>query len=127
MRAALSIVLAFIMVAALILSAYVVYRWKFYLEDTGVRLSFRTFRKFYDIAPEKYHYYYGYIRYQIDRYQEQNISMKTPIDHVKYVLWRRKIERRKATAESVKVTQKYIDCVRKDIENLTGGDTESNS
>lgn len=111
----------------LVATANIVMDWHDELGDNDVRLSFRTFRKFYDIAPEKYHCYYGYIWYQIGRCQGQNIVMKTPIDYLKYVLWRRKIERRKATAESVKITQKYIDCVRKDIENFTGGDTESNS
>lgn len=105
----------------------IVMDWHDALGDDDVRLSFRTFRKFYDIAPEKYNCRYYYIRYRIDRCQGQVIVMKTPIDYLKYVLWRRKIERRKATAESVKVTQKYLDSVRKDIENFKGGDTESNS
>ena len=127
MKILLTVITVLLWLGLVVATVSIVMDWHDALGDNDVRLSFRTFRKFYDIAPEKYNCRHYYIRYRIDRYQGQDIVMKTPIDYLKYVLWRRKIERRKATAESGKVTQKYIDCVRKDIENLTGGDTESNS
>lgn len=109
--------LLIVVVAAVLIA--ITAEWHDTLDDADVRLSFRTFRKFYDIAPEKYHCYHGYIWYQIDICHGQNIVMKTPIDYAKYVYWRRKIERRKDAAESAKATQKYLDSVRKDIENYT--------
>jgi hypothetical protein len=126
MRTLFAIIFGLLIVVVMAVSIVIIADWYCMLDDKDVRLSFRAFRKFYNVAPEKYHCYYGYIRYQTGRYSHQNIVMKTPIDYVKYVLWRRKIERRKATAENVKATQKYVDSVRKDIENYNGGDTESN-
>lgn len=127
MKTLFAIIFVLLITVVVAVSIVIIAGWHGTLGDTDVRLSFRSFRKFYGIAPEKYNCYHGYIWYQIGRCQGQSIVMKTPIDYLKYVLWRRKIERREATAESVKITQKYIDCVRKDIENFTGGDTESNS
>lgn len=127
MRTLFTIIFGLLIVVVAAVLIVILTDWCGMLDDNDVRLSFRTFRKFYGIAPEKYHCYHSYIRYRIGRCQAQNIVMKTPVDHAKYVIWRRKIERRKATAESAKVTQKYLDCVRKDIERFADGDTESNS
>lgn len=127
MRTLFAIIFVLLIVVVVVVSITIIADCHGMLDDNDVRLSFRTFRKFYDIAPEKYHCYHGYIRYRIGRCQGQNIVMKTPLDYAKYVIWRRKIERRKVTAKNAKVTQEYIDCVRKDIERFTGGDTESNS
>lgn len=97
-------------------------------EYSDVRLSFRTFRKFYAIASEKYECYWNYISYRDNEHcGVQNITMKTPIDHARYILWQHQKDRREGQAVNAKATQKYLDCVRKDIENYKDGDTESNS
>lgn len=127
MKTLIATIFGLLIVVVVAVTVAIFIGWHDVLDDEDVQLSFRAFRKFYAIAPEKYSCYRRYILYRNDRGTYQCIDMKTPIDYAKYILWRRKIERRKAAAKSAKETQEYIDNVRKDIENFTGGDTESNS
>ena len=127
MKTLLSVVFVLLVVGLVIATATIVINWYDELGDNDVRLPFRSFRKFYDIAPEKYRCRSTYIWYQFDRSTSYPIVMKTPIDLAWYILWMRGKERRASVVKGTKVTQSYLDCVRKDIENYTGGDTESNS
>lgn len=93
--------------------------WAVSLSSGAVWLSFSSFRKFYDIAPEKYELSYCEIAYHITKtYHWQGINMKTPIDYVRYWLWLRKKNRHKIATDKVKRTQEYINCVRKDLERF---------
>ena len=94
--------------------------WAFSLCNNAVWLSFNSFRKFYDIAPEKYELCGDSITYHITRaYRWQAINMKTPIDYVRYWLWLRKKNRHKKATDNINRTQEYINCVRKDLEKFT--------
>nr|DAO57519.1 MAG TPA: hypothetical protein [Caudoviricetes sp.] len=94
--------------------------WAFSLCNDAVWLSFSSFRKYYDTAPEKYELSYYEIAYHITRaYRWQAINMKTPIDYVRYWLWLRKKNRHKKTTDNINRTQEYINCVRKDLEKFT--------
>lgn len=93
--------------------------WAFSLCNNAVWLSFNSFRKFYDIAPEKYELCLDSITYHASFRHWQYINMKTPVDYVRYWLWLRKKNRHKTTVDKVKRTQEYINCVRKDLERFT--------
>ena len=92
--------------------------WAFSLRSNAVWLSFNSFRKFYDIAPDNYEFSYDCILYNNGRHC-QYINMKTPIDYARYCLLYKKKNRQKKNIDNVKRTQAYIDCVRKDLEKFT--------
>ena len=123
----LTAIAASLLVGLVIATIIIVADWYDALTDDDVRLSFRSFGKFYGIAPEQYECYSRSVRYRDNPCHGYRIVMKTPLDHARYIIWRRRKERRASAAKGAKVTQKYLDCVRKDIERFTDGDTESNS
>lgn len=93
--------------------------WACLLSSDAVWLSFSSFRKFYDIAPEKYELCWDGVAYHVSSYCWQYINMKTPVDYARYWLWWRKKNRHKKATDKVKRTQEYINCVRKDLEKFT--------
>lgn len=128
MKTLLTVIFGLLVAGAVIAAIAVTVDLIMLTEYSDVRLSFRSFCKFYAIAPEKYECYSDYVSYRDDEYcNTQHIVMKTPIDHARYILWWRKKGRIDENAANAKATQKYLDCVRQDIERFTGCDTESNS
>ena len=116
----IALFIALIIVSIIMITVVSVVWWAFSLSSNAVWLSFNSFRKFYDIAPEKYELSYYEIAYHITRtYHWQAINMKTPIDYVRYWLWLRKKNRHKIAADNINRTQEYINCVRKDLEKFT--------
>lgn len=113
----LSIFLVVIVAITIILA-----EWGCSLANDAVWLSFNSFRKFYEIAPEKYELCWDGVAYYVSSRYWQYINMKTPIDYVRYWLWLRKKNRHKKTIDKVKRTQEYIDCVWKDLEKFTEGE-----
>lgn len=111
--------IALIIVSTIIIIVVSVVWWAVSLSSDAVWLSFSSFRKFYDIAPEKYLLYWDGAAYSTELYHWQYINMKTPIDYARYWLWWRKKKRHKKTTDKVKRTQEYINCVRKDLERFT--------
>lgn len=109
---------------ALIIVAVIVaiVMWVFSLHSDAVWLSFSSFRKFYDIAPEKYVLCYDGIIYHSRTCYYQYINMKTPIDYARYLLLYKKKTRKEKSIDNVRRTQAYIDCVRKDLEKFTKGE-----
>lgn len=107
--------IALIIVAVIV----VIVMWTFSLHSDAVWLSFSSFRKFYDIAPERYElscdgiFYYDEFRFW------HYINMKTPIDYARYWLWWRKKNRHQKAVDNINRTQEYINCVRKDLERFT--------
>lgn len=114
--------IALIITLIIIITVVSVVWWAFSLSSDAVWLSFNSFRKFYDIAPEKYELCWDGVAYYTSSRHWQYINMKTPVDYVRYWLWWRKRNRHKKTADKVKRTQEYIDCVRKDLERFTEGE-----
>ena len=123
----LTAIAALLLVGLVIATISIVADWYDALTDDDVRLSFRSFWKFYGIAPEQYECYRRSVHYRDNPCHWYRIVMKTPLDHARYILWRHGEKRRASAAKGAKVAQKYLDCVRKDIERFTDGDTESNS
>lgn len=111
--------IALIIALIIIITVVAVFWWITSLCGDAVWLSFSSFRKFYDIAPEKYALCWDGVAYHVSSYHWQYINMKTPIDYVRYWLWRRNKNRRKKATDNVKRTQEYINCVRKDLEKYT--------
>ena len=116
----LTVIAVLLCLGLLVATASIVIDWHNTLGDNDVRLSFRTFHKFYDIAPEKYELCWGCIAYYVSSRCWQYINMKTPIDYARYRLWFKKKERHKKTVDRVERTQDYINCVRKDLEKFMG-------
>lgn len=104
---------------AIIIVTLTIVCWGFSLNENAVWLSFNSFRKFYDIAPEKYELRWDNIIYHAKSYHYQCINLKTPIDYARYWLLYKKKNRQKKNIDNVKRTQAYIDCVRKDLEKFT--------
>lgn len=127
MKTFLTAILALLIVGMVIATTIIIVDWYDVLEYNDIRLSFRSFRKFYAIAPEKYKCYSDYIRYRPDPCHGYNIAMNTPFDHARYLLWQHRHTRRKEQATNAKVMQKYLDSVRKDIENYTEKGVKSRS
>lgn len=127
MRTLFAIIFGLLIVVVVVVSITIIAGWHGMLDDNDVRLSFRAFWKFYGIAPEQYECYSRSVCYHDNQCHWYRIVMKTPLDHARYIIWRRRKERRASVVKGTKATQKYLDCVRKDIESFTGGDTESNS
>lgn len=111
--------IALFIVSIVIIIVVSVVWWACSLSSDAVWLSFSSFRKFYDIAPEKYELCWDGAAYHVSSYCWQYINMKTPIDYVRYWLWRRKKNRHKKATDNVKRTQEYINCVQKDLEKYT--------
>ena len=117
----IALFIALITVSIIIIIIVAVAGWAFSLCNDAVWLSFSSFCKFYDIAPEKYELSYDEIVYHITKkYHWQAINMKTPIDYTRYWLWLRKKNRHKIAIDNANRTQEYINCVRKDLERFTG-------
>ena len=112
--------IAFSIALTIIIIIVSVVWWAFSLCNNAVWLSFSSFRKFYDIAPEKYELSYDSITYNANSCHWQYINMKTPIDYAMYWLWLRKKNRREKVDDNINRTQEYINCVRKDLERFTG-------
>ena len=64
--------------------------WAFSLADNAVWLSFNSFHRFYEIAPEKYELHSDSITYHAKTCHWEYINMKTPIDYARYWLWWKK-------------------------------------
>lgn len=101
-----------------IIAIVVLAGWGFSLANDAVWLSFNSFRKFYEIAPEKYELHSDSITYNTKTRHWEYINMKTPIDYARYWLWWKKKTRQGRKIDNVKRTQEYIDCVRKDLEKF---------
>ena len=117
----LFIILSIFLVAVVAIVALT--EWGFSLMNDAVWLSFDSFRKFYEIAPEKYELHSDSITYHAKTYHWERIgvkyiNMKTPIDYARYWLWWKKKARQGRKIDNVKRTQEYIDCVRKDLEKF---------
>lgn len=84
---ALFIILSIFLVA--VVAIVVIAEWGCSLVNDAVWLSFNSFRKFYEIAPEKYKLSYDSITYHTktchwERVGVKYINMKTPIDYARY-------------------------------------------
>lgn len=123
----LSVVFGLLIVGMVIATIIIVAEWYGALEHSDVRLSFRSFREFHAIAPEKYTCNSYSVWYRANPSRGYTIVMNNPLNHAVYRLWQHRHTRRNEQAASLKVMQNYLDCVHKDIKNYTEKGVKSRS
>ena len=91
--------------------------------DKAVRLSFRSFWRFYDLDPTMWHFgdiWHIAYRKRRDSWTDIPVVMKTFPDFVRFVLWRRRESKASERTELDKIraerTEILINEVRRDID-----------
>lgn len=86
-------------------------------ETNGVKIKFKSFKKFYEINPDRWDLCYGYVRCNTGKmfiYEDFHFGF---IDFIKYKLWYKMLERNQNKRREAESISRMITAVKQDIAN----------
>lgn len=109
-----------IMLALIIMLLPWVFSGTITINDADGYLKFNSFLEFYNLNPNRWDLYDGYVKFCKESYYYSSNNIKycfKLIDFYRYKIWKRKKEKYDSKTKQNKKYQEMIDILKKDIEN----------